>query len=283
MGDLAVDTAVEGSQGRYTAQVSPEWEVWGPAGGYIAAIALRAAGAFTDLGRPASLQGHFLGVAAFEAVEITVTSQRRTKRAESIRVDITQDGQPIFTAQVWAVGHLDGLEFAATPPHDPPEPEGLPDFAARLASVGDDGPGHPYWANLDYRPIGWIADWDTAPPGEPVTEGWWQFRPIATFDDPWVDACRGLLLVDMTPWPAVSPPFRGGRVMDYYAPSVDVSATFHTVASDEPWLYAWGSAPLGNDGLIGGRAEVWTRDRRLVASGTATMLCRPAAMRPDNR
>ena len=46
MGDLAADTAVEPlGDGRYRASVSRDWEIWGPMGGYIASIALRAAGA----------------------------------------------------------------------------------------------------------------------------------------------------------------------------------------------------------------------------------------------
>ena len=45
MGDLDRDTAVVGDGGRYTATLSDDWEIWGPNGGYIAAILLRAAGA----------------------------------------------------------------------------------------------------------------------------------------------------------------------------------------------------------------------------------------------
>ena len=46
MGDLGVDTAVEAlGDGRYRAHVSRDWEIWGPEGGYIASLALRAAGA----------------------------------------------------------------------------------------------------------------------------------------------------------------------------------------------------------------------------------------------
>ena len=44
MGDFDIDTRVEGSGGRYRANISREWEIWGPNGGYVAAIALRAAG-----------------------------------------------------------------------------------------------------------------------------------------------------------------------------------------------------------------------------------------------
>jgi hypothetical protein len=58
VGDLAVDTAIEGSGRRYRAQLSRDWEIWGPNGGYLAVIALRAAGAHTSLRRPATFSCH---------------------------------------------------------------------------------------------------------------------------------------------------------------------------------------------------------------------------------
>ncbi|MEU6040874.1 hypothetical protein ABZ801_36330 [Actinomadura sp. NPDC047616] len=43
MGDLAADAAVTGENGHYTAELSPEWAAWGPNGGYLTAILVRAA------------------------------------------------------------------------------------------------------------------------------------------------------------------------------------------------------------------------------------------------
>src|SRR5688500_10807325 len=43
MGNLQEDTRVEGRDGRYTAKLSPDWDFWTPNGGYLSAIALRAA------------------------------------------------------------------------------------------------------------------------------------------------------------------------------------------------------------------------------------------------
>ena len=46
MGDLAIDTAVRArGDGLFEATLSADWEIWGPMGGYVAACALRAAGA----------------------------------------------------------------------------------------------------------------------------------------------------------------------------------------------------------------------------------------------
>ncbi len=86
MGDLAADTKVTGSVGRYSARLSRDWEIWGPNGGYIASIALRAAGEHSQFGRPVSIVGHFLGIATFDDVVVEVKTLRLTKRAESMRV-----------------------------------------------------------------------------------------------------------------------------------------------------------------------------------------------------
>lgn len=52
---LDEDTAVHGSEGRYQARLSPDWRIWSPNGGYLATIALRAAGRETAFRFPASL------------------------------------------------------------------------------------------------------------------------------------------------------------------------------------------------------------------------------------
>lgn len=102
MGDLEQDTAVAeaGERGSYTANLSRDWEIWGPNGGYLAAVALRAAGAFTDLTRPATFSCLFLGVGQFDEVQIEVQSIRRAKRAEALRVCISQGGDALLEAHV---------------------------------------------------------------------------------------------------------------------------------------------------------------------------------------
>src|SRR5688500_16565434 len=120
MGDLALDTEVRGGDGRYTATMSSDWHIWGPCGGYVAAVAMRAVGAHTDLTRPASFTCHYLGVADYRDVDIEVRTLRRTKRAESIALSMTQDDSPILEAVAWVVGDVEGLEHDhATPPDVP--------------------------------------------------------------------------------------------------------------------------------------------------------------------
>jgi len=138
VGDLGVDTAVEAlGDGRYRGRVNQDWEIWGPEGGYIASIALRAAGAESRFDRPASFSCHYLGVAAFDTVDLEVTTVRSGRNAESFRVSMTQGGRPILDATVWTIGEVEGLEHAVLDPPDVPDPESLPTMAERWASVPD--------------------------------------------------------------------------------------------------------------------------------------------------
>ena len=74
MADFVADTAVRGGGGRYQAALSADWEVWGPLGGYVAAIALRAIGTECPGMRPASTPGAYSRVASAAA---TGTAQAR--------------------------------------------------------------------------------------------------------------------------------------------------------------------------------------------------------------
>ena len=95
MGDIEVQTAVEPvGDGRFTAMVHADWEIWGPCGGYVAALALRAAGAESPFARPASFFCHYLSVAAFAPVDLVVTPLRAGRTVLAQRVTMTQEDRP---------------------------------------------------------------------------------------------------------------------------------------------------------------------------------------------
>jgi len=166
VGDFAADTAVEGQDGHYRACLSRDWAIWGPNGGYVAAIALRAAGAATPLRRPASFACHFLNVADFDVVDLRVTPLRATKRAASLRVSMTQKDRPILEAIAWVVGDVDGLEHDVGVMPDVPAPGALKPLT-ELVPPEDLTDSYPFWQNLESRPINWIP-WRERKPGAPV-------------------------------------------------------------------------------------------------------------------
>ncbi len=272
MGDFCADTEVRGNAGHYTARLSRDWEIWGPNGGYIAAIALRAAGAATALDRPASFSGHFLSVADFDVVDINVTTLRASRRAASLRVSMTQQNRPIFEAMVWAVGDSDGLVHDSLVMPDVASPAQLEPIED-IVSAEELSARSRFWNNFDERPRNFIP-WAERRPGAPQWCEWYRFRPRALCDDAFADAARSLLLIDTMLWPAACQPHLGGD-SGFVAPSLDVNATFHRLAPESEWLLVDAVAPVATDGLIGGQARVWSEDGRLLASGGGQLLCRP--------
>ena len=262
MGDLATDAAVVGADGLYTAVLSDEWAAWGPNGGYVAAVLLRAARAHSDFPRAASMTCHFLSVARFAPVEVTAVTLRRSKRAESVRVTMNQEGRAIAEALVWLVaGELDGLvhDVAAMP--DVPGPEELRPFTELLP---DDTPEPlSMWLNIEGRPLTWSDE-----PSEPYYGSWYRF-PAHTSDD----AARQLVLLDVMAWSAALAAH--GPDSGYVAPNLDLTVQFHQADTNEEWLFAEGRADVARDGLIGFRSRIWSRDRRLLSSGSGQLLCRP--------
>lgn len=277
MGNLATDTALDGSEGHYRATLSEDWRIWGPAGGYIASLALRAAGLESGRARPASINAQFCRVGTFDPVDVHVTVLRRTRVATALDVEIRQDAELLVKAAVWGVDELDGLEHHAHDGPGPlPGPDGIPSTSQRMADR--DAPSFPFWQNLDSRQPHWIDDWDDRPAMEAHRGVWFRFVPEARFDDPWVDACRSLVLIDVGSWPVAVLPHTGE--LDWFAPTTEVTARFIGDGRDHPWLQSWAWAPVATGGLIGARGEIRAPDGRLVALGGSTLLCRPAARRP---
>ena len=279
MGALGTDTAVEGGSedgvGRYTALVNRDWEIWGANGGYLAAIALRAAGVHSGRARPASISVQYLRPGRFEPMELDTRTVRGTRRADCIHVAARQGDDDILTAQVWAVDEIEGMEHHHAPmPIDTP-PEATPTVLERLeaAGRGDEGPPFRFWENFEARPLDWIDDWETRVAGEPQAGGWYRFTPEETSPDPWVDVCRSVILVDTFTWPAATRAHSGD--LPYIAPSLDVNVQLLHHVSDSPWLLAVGQAPVAHRGTIGCFGRVWTPDGRLAAMGTGTCICTP--------
>jgi acyl-CoA thioesterase len=269
VGNLDSDTRLDGAGGHYRAQLSPDWKIWGPNGGYLAAIALRAAGAESRLPRPASFACQFLGVGRFDSVEVHVEVLRRGRGAEALRVAIEQEGRSLLSAQVWTVGEAAGPELPGSVAPTVAPAEQLASLEELLGP--EQGSVHPFWGNLERRPTEWVPPAERRP-GEPCFRSWFRFRPQARFDDPFLDAARALILLDTMSWPA----YRAGHPDEpsFIAPSLDVAAQFHELAPGSDWLLCETHADVARDGLIGYRSRVWSSGRRLLASGGGQLLCR---------
>ncbi|HZV75649.1 MAG TPA: thioesterase family protein [Conexibacter sp.] len=269
--DLERATRVLGADGRYVAQLSDEWEIWGPNGGYLAAIALRAAGKVAQIQRPSSFYCHFLSSPSFEAVQLDVTVLKQGRRAESLQVAMTQEGRQILHALVKTTADGPGHHDRHLQAPDVASPEALKSYE-HLTSA-ERRPPFKFWHNLERRPIDQTRP---AGPAEPVLREWARFRPTACFDDPFVDASRALILLDTYGFPAA---FRRFRSMEYVAPNLDTSAWFHGFSPACEWLLIDHECVVAEAGLMGVSGKVWDAGGRLLATGSAHLCCIPTGRR----
>ncbi|MEX0682883.1 MAG: thioesterase family protein [Dehalococcoidia bacterium] len=282
MGNFEIDTRVEGADGRYHMVLSEDWRVWGPAGGYVAAIALRAAGMEAKIKRPASFSGHFLRMGNFHEVELEVTPVHAGRRSESINVVMRQDGRPIFHALVRTAAASEGLEHNVAKMPGVPEPRGLKTWPEIVPPEwAEKEPPYPFWLNVESR----IMDLDRALegleremkglpdlPGPPERLDWYRFIPQATFEDAFVDAARSLLFMDILAWPAAARPHPHDK---FQAPNLDVTCWFHEPGYDSEFLLVQYECPTAKDALMNASGRVWSEDGRLLATGGAQLLCVP--------
>jgi acyl-CoA thioesterase-2 len=282
MADLADDTAVVGADGRYTANVSSDWEIWGPCGGYVASIALRAAGAASAHRRPTSFMCHYLGVATFDTVDLTVDTIRQGRSTESLRVSMTQGGKPILEAMVLSTARQDALTHDTTVAPDVPDPDDLLTVAEHMAGRDDvdDGPPFRFWENVDSRAITWRDEWPPDAPLEPVWTQWQRFVPEAVYDDLWVDACRSVMWIDIGGWPSTHN-HHAWQEPPWVAVNVDLYVAFHHLQPESRYLLVDANAPIAADGLVGYTSRVWSESRALVASGGGQLYCRSIAGVPQ--
>ncbi len=279
LGDFEADTRVSGRDGKYDACLVDDWAIWGPNGGYIASVALRAAGAESAFPRPATFKCQFLAPGRFEPVDIAVRLLRRGRNAEALSVELRQGERLLLTALVWTVPDVDDdtprMEHDFAPMPDVPPVSELEE--SRVLTERWGGEQHAFWANFDR----WSPDW--RPPEDraarpPTFRCWHRFAPRATFDCPFTDAARSLLLIDTNGWPAANGPYVEEH--GFMAPSLDVAVQFHRSARDSELLLCESEAPIATEGLVGTRGRVWDEGGRLLASGSAQLLVRPVPTAP---
>lgn len=266
--DLEHATRIEGANGSYAARLSKDWEIWGPNGGYLATIALRAAGELAKIQRPASFYCHFLSSPAFEPVALEVNILKQGRRAESLTVAMTQAGKPILQALVKTAVDAPGYNHQHPPVPVVPPPDALKSFD-QLFPASRVGP-FAFWNNLERRPIDQRVSEE---PSEPIVRAWARYRPTACFEDPFVDAARSLILLDTFGFPAAHRHHRG---WEYLAPNLDTSAWFHRFGPSSEWLLIDHECMVADRGLMGVSGKVWDLDGRLLATGSAQLCCIPS-------
>jgi acyl-CoA thioesterase-2 len=252
--------------------VHPDWEIWGPCGGYVAAIALRAAGAESPFARPASFFCHYLSVAAFAPVDLVVTPLRSGRTVLAQRVEMSQDGKAVLDAMVWSVGDVAGLEHDDASPPQVTDPLDTP-VHTWLRAAEDDGKEDEtrspfvFWDNFDQRRLEQATTWPPVEPLPPTWRTWVRYREGEPApDDAWVGAARLIVVLDVGSWPAGSRPHAYANP-PFIAPSLDLYAAFQDPAHDPGWLLLDAHSPTARAGLLSWTGRVWSEERTLLASG----------------
>lgn len=267
LGDLRRDAAVQGGDGRFTIDISPEWCVWSPQGGYLMAVVLRAAAQSTVFGRPLSLACHFLSVPKTAPAELHVSSLRKSRVAESLRVSMQQDGRGILEALVWAGDGVEGYEHEGAVMPDVP----LVDTLTTRPAVVAQGGMHTLWKNIDHRPCGPLS-FERETSTDPRQRDWMRLRAFEPTADGFIEAGRQALFLDTFSWPAAAHAHVGdGR---FISPTLSFSIDFHRGSTSE-WLLSDAHSPHASGGCIAVHDRLWSPKGELVASACATMICRP--------
>lgn len=267
MDDFVAATELERlGDGRFGVRLRGDWALWGPAGGYLCALVLRAAGASTAFPRPVSLSVQYLSVGRFEDAELRVETLRAGRRSEALRVDLVQGDRLLLTANLWVAGEGgDGLRHDHVPRLAVPSPAQLRTWE----ELNPDAPAHPFLSRMEQWPVE-----DTAP-GDPEIRSIFRFRPRTRAKEAFADAARVTLLLDTFSWLAVYPAHADGSAAEWIAPNLDFHFRFHRPTMPHEHLVLRSRADLAEGGLIASGGEVRDLSGRLLASGASQLFCTP--------
>ncbi|MDR3511136.1 MAG: thioesterase family protein [Caulobacteraceae bacterium] len=261
-------TSLFGGAGGWTASLQEDWEVWGPNGGYLSAIALRAAGLVAPEGhRPVTYTGQYLSSPATAEIEVEAELIKPGRAATCISVRLIQNGRTALQAQVWTTNRVSGPERLDLQRPATPGPQALAPFEHYMP------PGHvphPFWSHIEGRPVRFIPDGEVDPRGA-VGESWYRVKDFPATQDVFLDSARLMLLIDTLPWPTFHRSV-AERPAPFIAPTLDLTVWFHEPPQNRDWLFADSFAPVAGGGLIHGGVRLWSEDGRLLASGGSQLL-----------
>lgn len=234
----------------WAAEIAPGWDIGGNAdGGYLLAIAARAAGEAAERPDPVTVTAHFLAPGRPGPVTIEVRIIRRGGRFVTVTAVLASADRPLL-ALLGTFGELGGYVGperveAAPPPLPPPE-------ECALVVPSETFPP-PFMGRVELRLDPGEAGFGAAS-GPPRVSGWFRFPEGEV-----VDTLGLLVAVDAFP-PTV---LRAGLPLAW-VPTVELTA--HLRARPEPgWLRCAFTTRFITGGFLEEDGEVWDCTGRLVA------------------
>ncbi len=276
MGTLTEATRLTATDHGFIVELDSAWEGWGPAGGYLAAIALRAAGVSVPEGhRPVTLSAQFLAKAEPGNAVVRVDIGK-SGGSSQVNVSLWQLDRCFFQAQIWTTSRDFGpCQIEARMP-DVPAAAGLETLETHFSLLGRKLVT--FWANLERRPVEFRAPGGPRPRTRRL-QRWYRFRHETATADVFGNAGRAAVLIDANIWAA------HWRMLDqepdYAGPSLDLIMSFHDAAALSEWLLLDAASDVAVNGIVHATGRVWTNDGCLVATGGGNCLVVP--FRPVDR
>jgi acyl-CoA thioesterase len=248
-------TAVRGGPDTWEAEVDGGWGVGDrPNGGYLLALATRAALHAVEQPHPIAVSAHFAAPPAAGPAELTVTRLRAGRSLSTARVTLAQEQRPRFEALVSA-GTLDPNGAPAW--RRAPEPPALEPVAECIVGRPElpNGVRVGLLDHVDVRVDPATAGWAAGRPGGRLEmRGWVRFR-----DGRGADPLGLLQVVDALPPSS----FELGT-QEVWAPTVELTVYVRGLPA-AGWLACVVRGQLWQDGWFDEEAEVWDADGHLVA------------------
>ena len=286
--DSTTVTAV--GEGRYTAEIGPEWVLaLVPQGGVLAAIAARALAAelHVDGGSDdgpiqplRSIHGVFVSPVPAGSVVIDVEVLRRGRSISQAQATVrAPDAAAGFTALAVFGAARPGFTFTELSYPDVPDAENQPSFRDPFPPEAGEAERFtfPFWDKiLEGRPALGTPFWDPTPRHKAESAAWFRFEQPPVGADGRLDPYSAFVMADVMPNAVFE------RVMPtesrWFAPSTDL--TVHLFGAATPgWVLAHYKAHLAGDGYASVDAALWdprgANGPELVAYATQQMFFTP--------
>ena len=264
------DTSVAIKDGASGGAVSGEWSLRKPVSGYLASIALRAAGHSGFKGRPVSASFDFTGTPAAGPIELSVKVLSSSAAKECVEVTMTQKRELILSARIWSVGALSGLEHDFEHAPSVAHPEYYPSIAD-LAKVDHFGDLLPVFHVLEERPVDWNSPrkWRRTAPQQTA---WFRYPGANGHDDAYLSAARCLVPMSIMPaFAAMMPHDVWNTNTPQFAATTRLAVNF-LGSKRSDWILVRGDAAVAGGGLISGTAKAWGEDGKPLATGITQLV-----------
>jgi acyl-CoA thioesterase len=264
MPDFEQDTRVLEAPSGWQATLSPDWQVQGPQGGYVAAIALRAMAASVEAGFvPVSFTGQFLTSATAGPAVVEAALLRQGRSAAFTTATVRQEDRARLGASACFFRPTDGPSLLKLAPPALPPPEECQPLLMRTPV----GQRYSFHENLHLL-VPPRAKMQHNPSDEFIF--WARYRQHSWGDDVLLNAAALIPLLDMAVFPAsyqAIPDLRG-------AVSLDLTIHWHNRQPSDAWVRLRGRCQHAGGGLLNGWADAWTPEGTLLATGTQQVVLR---------